>query len=206
MLALRAGLAALGWPVDSVIGAAGGDHGWARRAHRAVILVGNAAGELPRYRFTAGEQQVLLVCGRVGFAAMSRAIGRGADVAVNADQPLPRLLTTVDARLRSGHRPTLEQRRRMVELLRSRAHEAALFASLTARECEILAPLMLGRSAAQIAAAKHVSDATVRTHLQRILRKLGVRSQLAAVAVAHRSCTDQRLLRWTRQIIDFDDD
>jgi DNA-binding CsgD family transcriptional regulator len=43
-----------------------------------------------------------------------------------------------------------------------------------------------GRSAQEIAEELVISLATVRSHIRSILRKLGVRSQLAAVAMANR--------------------
>lgn len=60
----------------------------------------------------------------------------------------------------------------------------AAFETLTARERAVLAQLMEGRSAEAVAAASFVSVATVRSQIQAILRKLGVSSQLAAVALA----------------------
>jgi two-component system, NarL family, nitrate/nitrite response regulator NarL len=57
--------------------------------------------------------------------------------------------------------------------------------SLTGREAEILAELMSGKSAEQIAEEGGVAPSTVRTQIKSILRKLGVNSQLAAVALAH---------------------
>lgn len=56
---------------------------------------------------------------------------------------------------------------------------------LTGREAEILAELMHGKSAEQIAEEGGVAPSTVRTQIKSILRKLGVNSQLAAVALAH---------------------
>jgi DNA-binding NarL/FixJ family response regulator len=58
------------------------------------------------------------------------------------------------------------------------------FSRLTEREAEVLQRLMLGRSAEDIAVEVFVSIATVRSHIRAILQKLGVNSQLAAVAVA----------------------
>jgi DNA-binding CsgD family transcriptional regulator len=55
--------------------------------------------------------------------------------------------------------------------------------SLTEREREVFALLERGRSAAAIAAALGISVHTARTHVQNILRKLGVGSRLEAIAV-----------------------
>jgi DNA-binding NarL/FixJ family response regulator len=58
------------------------------------------------------------------------------------------------------------------------------FTRLTAREAEVLHGLVRGMSAEEIAADTYVSIATVRSHIRAILQKLGVNSQLAAVAAA----------------------
>ena len=57
---------------------------------------------------------------------------------------------------------------------------------LTSSERRVLFYLTGGRSAQEIADELVISLATVRSHIRSILRKLGVRSQLAAVAVANR--------------------
>jgi DNA-binding NarL/FixJ family response regulator len=56
---------------------------------------------------------------------------------------------------------------------------------LTERERSVLARLALGESTAVIAQRLTVSQATVNTHVQHILRKLGANSRLQAVAVAY---------------------
>ena len=60
------------------------------------------------------------------------------------------------------------------------------FERLTPREAEVLALLMQGQAAEAIARRFVVSEATVRTQIRGVLGKLGVGSQLAAVAEAHR--------------------
>ena len=57
---------------------------------------------------------------------------------------------------------------------------------LTSSERRVLFYLTGGRSAQEIADELVISLATVRSHIRSILRKLGVRSQLAAVAMANR--------------------
>jgi DNA-binding NarL/FixJ family response regulator len=61
------------------------------------------------------------------------------------------------------------------------------FELLTLRENEVLAALVDGLSAEEIAATHFVSLTTVRSQIRAVLRKLGVRSQLAAVAQANRA-------------------
>lgn len=58
---------------------------------------------------------------------------------------------------------------------------------LTAREREVLQLLMAGRSSAAMADHLGISPNTVRTHVQNILGKLGVRTRLQAATVGHRA-------------------
>lgn len=58
--------------------------------------------------------------------------------------------------------------------------------TLTARERQVLQLAADGRSLREIAEALHLSPGTVRSHLQRIHKKLGVRDRASAVAVALR--------------------
>jgi DNA-binding NarL/FixJ family response regulator len=83
----------------------------------------------------------------------------------------------------------LDELRRHREQQRQRL---APFAQLTDRENQVLHELMRGKSADEIAAATYVSIATVRTHIRSILQKLGVSSQLAAVALAIQAGWDPR--------------
>jgi DNA-binding NarL/FixJ family response regulator len=61
---------------------------------------------------------------------------------------------------------------------------AASVEPLTLRELDVLALLARGYSNARVAEELVLSPNTVRTHVQNILRKLGVRSKLAAVSLA----------------------
>lgn len=55
---------------------------------------------------------------------------------------------------------------------------------LTPREAHVLGELLHGKRVREVAQDAFVSEATVRTHVKSILAKLGVSSQLAAVALA----------------------
>jgi PAS domain S-box-containing protein len=58
---------------------------------------------------------------------------------------------------------------------------------LTRREIEVLGLLAAGAGNQQIATSLFISVATVRTHIEHILRKLKVHSKLEAVSIAHRN-------------------
>ena len=80
-------------------------------------------------------------------------------------------------------------RRIIADLVRSRPaprkRDQAVIDSLTEREREVLVTIANGRSNAQIARELFVSEATVKSHVSRIIAKLGVSSRTQAVAFAY---------------------
>jgi DNA-binding NarL/FixJ family response regulator len=66
-------------------------------------------------------------------------------------------------------------------------HETAVTAGLTEREREVLLEIANGLSNSEIAAKFYVSEATVKTHVGRILAKTGLRDRVALVVLAYRT-------------------
>lgn len=101
-------------------------------------------------------------------------------------------LDEVDAALATvvAGRPILgrTERAEFLELLRAERTNALRdrerFAQLTPREAIVLGALSDGFSAEEIAQQHYVALTTVRSQIRSVLQKLGVRSQLAAVAIA----------------------
>ena len=86
-----------------------------------------------------------------------------------------------------------EVTRRVVQRYATTAPEAAAstpsfeFAErLTDREAEVLALMAEAMSNAEIAARLFIGEATVKTHVSRVLQKLGARDRVQAVVLAHR--------------------
>ena len=94
-------------------------------------------------------------------------------------------IEAVDAQALAGAPAARAELSREVARRRAQAQaRLAPFEALTPREREVLAALAVGRSADEIAEEQVVSVATVRSHIRGVLDKLGVNSQVAAVALA----------------------
>ena len=106
--------------------------------------------------------------------AAVRTVHRGD--AVIAPSTTRRLLDHMAPTLRRDH--AADQRRQ---------EESAAVASLTPREREVLELMARGDSNQEIAAALFLSEATVKTHVGRVLSKLGARDRVQAVVTAYRT-------------------
>lgn len=103
-----------------------------------------------------------------------------------------RLLSSAEAVVRSHAEAELELVRMGDAGLASARSTAGLIAAptslhevLTRRECEVLRLLSAGHSNSAIAEQLVVSEATVKSHVQRILRRLNVRNRIEAAALYH---------------------
>jgi two-component system, NarL family, nitrate/nitrite response regulator NarL len=127
---------------------------------------------------------VIALTGRRDDGAVKEVQAAGFHGFLTKDVPLPNFAEALSATLRGEtvvfQRPRVESRP-VTQVDR----EAELLASqLTPREREVLALLVEGSDNLHIARQLGVSANTVRTHVQSILTKLGVRSRLQAAAFA----------------------
>jgi DNA-binding NarL/FixJ family response regulator len=115
------------------------------------------------------------------------ALKAGATGFLRKDAPPERLLAFVRA---AGEGDALLDpaiTRRLVERYTQPRAQAATgkLAELTPRELEVLSQVARGRSNAEIAADLYLSEATVKTHVSRILAKLDLRDRVQAVVLAY---------------------
>ena len=141
--------------------------------------------------FVRAGARVLVVSASRRRAQIGTAVEQGAVGYVPKSTPFGDLLQTVLAAARGLTVMTPEQRQSLLkDLYAARERQAAAlepFERLTAREQQVLRELGNGKPVATIAAEWFVSEATVRTQVRGVLMKLGVTSQLEAVAQALRA-------------------
>jgi DNA-binding NarL/FixJ family response regulator len=115
------------------------------------------------------------------------ALKAGATGFLRKDAPAERLLAFVRAADEGDALLDPAITRRLVErYTQPRAQgTTGKLAELTPRELEVLSQVARGRSNAEIAADLYLSEATVKTHVSRILAKLDLRDRVQAVVLAY---------------------
>lgn len=131
---------------------------------------------------------VVVLTGKQDALELGQAFDKGATAVLGKEIPFPALVAEL-REVSEGGTQAADRKRREIEreLRRLRAdHDERMrpFADLTPREEEVLAMLVEGRQAAEIARLSYVSMSTVRSQIRGVLTKLGVSSQLAAVSIA----------------------
>jgi DNA-binding NarL/FixJ family response regulator len=131
------------------------------------VCVIDACGEADRLRVWKGFQTAAFVERNAPFDELFRTVNR----LVRTDPPVHSVRTPASS---SAAESSVDFR-------------LERFGALTEREQFVLAELIEGHCAEEIAKASFVSISTVRSQIKSILHKLGVSSQLAAVALARRA-------------------
>ncbi|HEU4514034.1 MAG TPA: response regulator transcription factor [Nocardioidaceae bacterium] len=137
---------------------------------------------------TAHGQRVVVLTGVSDPVRWGECLAKGAVTVLLKSGQLDPIVTIIH-RVAQGL-PVLPPARReeLVQLWNATANAAGTrqkrLSYLTPREAEVLRQLVHGKRVAEVAREAYVSEATVRTQVKSILAKLGVSSQLAAVAMA----------------------
>ena len=117
------------------------------------------------------------------------ALRAGASGFLLKDAPEERLTTAIRVVAEGGSLFAPSVTRRLIEEFANRAQTRpqADLGVLTERETEVLCQVARGLSNAEIAAALFVTENTVKTHVARVLMKLGLRDRVQAVVLAYES-------------------
>ncbi len=131
---------------------------------------------------------IVVLSGETRPEVLARTIEAGVHDILGKATPFPKLIREIIA-LQEGDGERAKLRRQQV--MRDARQELNLarvrlepFLALTRREEAVLAALMEGHQAAQIAEDSFVSLSTIRSQIRSVLTKTGVTSQLAVVAMA----------------------
>jgi two-component system nitrate/nitrite response regulator NarL len=130
---------------------------------------------------------VCVVTGSSDQTRWGECLASGARTVLAKSSPLEEIVDTVKRTLAGRLVITESQRYQLVQRwYRHRSGEQSIRARLdrlSPRESQVLTSLAAGRRVREIASDAFVSEATVRTQVKSILAKLGVSSQIAAVAM-----------------------
>jgi len=176
----------------------------AGRVHAEVVVIANSpALPLPvlcqQLHDLESPPRILVADSRPDEDALLRAIETGADGYSSGVTGLSGLVEAIEAIARGESvvppamlGPLL---RRLIERQREAAQAAERLVKLTPREREVLGLLVDGLDHEGIAEQLYISPETARTHLQRVLRKLGVRSRVEAITLVAQTGLADRLER-----------
>ena len=135
--------------------------------------------------------RVAMLTGETDPVTLAKCVEAGAVGVISKCDPFDRLIEHITDVFDGRGILSLATREQLMSGLRvhrsQEAERSAPFERLTVRESEVLQDLIDGKNAETIARDSFVSVATVRSHIKALLAKLGVNSQLAAVALARRS-------------------
>jgi len=168
-----------------------------RTRPRIVLLdlnLGSMNGATVVQPLTAAGVAVVVVTASADQARWGEVLSHGARTVLPKSAPLNTILASIRL-IAKGKRvlPREERERLLAQFHQQRARAMdvrARLESLTPREQQILDHLINADSVRDIARKSFVSEATVRSQVKSILRKLGVSSQLGAVSLAIRAGRD----------------
>ena len=134
---------------------------------------------------------VVMLTGVTDRVELAECLEAGASGLLDKSSSFAELVDDIREALEVGQLITPHRRQQLLAHLRhqrtQRTKDLEPFERLTPRERDVLAALVQGHSAEAIATSAFVSLTTVRSQIRSVLMKLGVNSQLAAVAVARRA-------------------
>ncbi len=136
----------------------------------------------------AGGTRVLVLTTYDSEASLARALAAGASGFLLKSLPPEELVAAIRVAARGDAVIDPSMTRRLAARLAGTLAPTPPppeLATLTAREHEVLLALAEAASNSEIAAALGVGEETVKTHVSRILAKLGVRDRIHAVVYAH---------------------
>ena len=196
-IGLQLALSARGWDVESTDGPTGSDvieH--ARRFQPHCVLldirlgdgVGSGIDLIAPMRATGA--QVVMLTAETRRGVLASCLEQGAAGWIGKHVFLDEAVAAVEHALTGTPLVGCAMREAMLDELRieraGQRRALSPFEQLTMRERSVLASLVDGCAAEEIAEMQFVALTTVRSQIRAVLRKLGVRSQLAAVAYANR--------------------
>lgn len=119
---------------------------------------------------------------------LAECLEAGADGVFDKAHSFDSLVETLQDAARGYSIMSVSGREELLAVLRQarlgESRQSSRFDHLTGRERDVLRGLVAGRNVEEIAREAGIATSTVRTHVKSLLRKLGVNSQLAAVALA----------------------